>query len=533
MSERIERGAWRHDLLASIVVFLVALPLCMGIAIASGVPTERAATVGILTGIIGGIVVGLLAGSPLLITGPAAGLSVLVYELVQRFGWERVGLIVLLAGALQVAAGLCRLGQWFRAVSPAVIHGMLAGIGVLIFASQFHIMLDDSPSGSGIQNLISIPRAIWRAVVPSGDASHHQAAFVGAITILVLLCWKPLAPRQLRVIPAPLVAVIVATLASFALALPIKQVELPENLLSAINFPDVRWLDSRSAWQALLFAAVSIAFIASAETLLSAAAVDKMHQGPRTRYNRELFAQGVGNMVSGFLGGLPMTGVIVRSAANVNAGARSNLSEVFHGVWLLVFVAVFPGVLRWIPTSSLAAILVYTGCKLVDLKTARALWHHGRSEAAIYAATVIAIVTTDLLTGVLLGIALSILKLVISFSRLEVRLEDDPQSGRTVMFLEGNATFINLPKLARVLEQVPHDRELHVHFDQLGYIDHACLDLLMNWKKQHESSGSSLVIDWESLTARFRESGKNGKGNGSRPHVSNGDANRSAVKQPV
>jgi MFS superfamily sulfate permease-like transporter len=427
---------------------------------------------------------------------------------------------------------LCKLGQWFRAVSPAVIHGMLAGIGVLIFASQFHIMLDAVPRGSGLANIAAIPEAVWRGVVPSADANHHQAALIGALTILVLLFWKSFIPKRLRVVPAPLIAVIAASLATFALALPIKQVALPGSLLSAISLPDLVGFDSAGAWQATLFAAASIAFIASAETLLSAAAVDQMHRGPRTRYDRELVAQGVGNMACGFLGGLPVTGVIVRSAANVDAGARSSLSQVLHGVWLLVFVAVFPGLLRLIPTASLAAILVYTGCKLVDLKTARALWNHGKSEAAIYAATLVAIVVTDLLTGVLLGVGLSVLKLVVSFSRLSVRLEDEPQAGRTVMFLEGNATFVNLPKLAAALETVPHDRELHVHFEQLGYIDHACLDLLINWEKRHQASGSSLVIDWESLTARFRESGKNG-GNGARPRGTNGDVQRHAGKQLV
>src|SRR5262245_40781878 len=210
MNSGTDRGTWRHDLLASVVVFLVALPLCMGIAIASGVPPEKAAAVGVITGIIGGIVVGLLAGSPLLITGPAAGLSVLVFELVQRFGWERVGLIVLIAGGLQVGAGVLKLGQWFRAVSPAVIHGMLAGIGVLIFASQFHIMLDDAPHGSGIQNVLSIPEAAAKGLWPR-DGQHH-AGWIGVVTILVLILWKSFVPKRLKIVPAPLVAVVVATL---------------------------------------------------------------------------------------------------------------------------------------------------------------------------------------------------------------------------------------------------------------------------------------------------------------------------------
>jgi MFS superfamily sulfate permease-like transporter len=415
-----------------------------------------------------------------------------------------------------------RLGQWFRAVSPAVIHGMLAGIGVLIFASQFHVMLDDAPRGSGIDNLLSIPEAVWRGLAPGPDATHHYAARIGVLTILVLVGWKSLTPRRLRVVPAPLVAVLAATAATAALGLPIRQVDLPASLLAAVHYPSLAGLDSLTVWQSLLLAAVSIAFIASAETLLSAAAVDQMHQGPRTRYDRELVAQGVGNMVSGMMGGLPMTGVIVRSAANVEAGARSSKSEILHGVWLLLFVTVFPGLLRWIPTASLAAILVYTGYKLVDLKVARALWGYGKGEALIYVVTVLGIVVTDLLTGVLVGVALSLLKLVVVFSRLEVRVEDQPDNGRTTLFLEGNATVINLPKLAAALEAVPPNRELHVHFERLGYIDHACLDLLMNWEKQHEASGGSLVLDWDSLTARFHEYGKNGNGSGLPPPAGNG-----------
>jgi MFS superfamily sulfate permease-like transporter len=508
-------GDWRHDLLASIVVFLVALPLCMGIAIASGVPPEKAAAVGIITGIIGGIVVGSLAGSPLLITGPAAGLSVLVYELVQRFGWERFGMIVLLAGVMQMLAGWFKLGQWFRAVSPAVIHGMLGGIGVLIFASQFHIMLDDAPRGSGLANILALPEAVMRALVPSDGTSHAAAARIGILTIAILALWKAVVPGKLKAVPPPLVAVVVATFATVAFDLQINQVALPDNLLSAVTLPNLAEANSWAHWQSLLLAAVSIAFIASAETLLSAAAVDQMHQGPRTQYDRELFAQGAGNVVSGFCGALPMTGVIVRSATNVQAGARSSKSELLHGIWLLVFVCVFPFVLRWIPTASLAAVLVYTGYKLVDYKVIREkLLPFGWSEVAIYFATMVGIVTTDLLTGVITGVVLSLLKLLFIFSHLNIRTQDDPENRRTVLFLEGTATFLRLPKLGTALDAVPLDRELHVNFEQLDYIDHACLDLLMAREKLHQATGGSLVIDWQSLTARFREYGRNGKRHG-------------------
>jgi MFS superfamily sulfate permease-like transporter len=253
----------------------------------------------------------------------------------------------------------------------------------------------------------------------------------------------------------------------------------------------------------IILAAISLALVASAETLLCATAVDLMHQGPRTRYDRELAAQGVGNLLCGLLGALPMTGVIVRSAANVQAGGKTRASAILHGFWLLLFVSLLPFALKLIPRSSLAAILVYTGCKLVNPKAVRTLWDYGKSEVAIYAATVIAIVVTNLLTGIMVGVGLALVKLLYAFSHLGIRVEKDNERNRTVLFLEGAATFIRLPKLAAALETVPPSTELHVHFEHLSHIDHACLDLLVNWEKQHEATGGSLVIDWESLTAKF------------------------------
>lgn len=505
-AERVTTGGVRHDLLASIVVFLVALPLCMGIAIASGM--EPAA--GIITGVIGGIVVGTLSGAPLQVSGPAAGLAVVVYDIVQREGPAGLAVIVFVAGGLQLTAGLLRFGQWFRAVSPAVIHGMLAGIGVLIFAGQFHVMVDDAPKGSGLTNLLSLPEAVWKGLTPMDDSSHHLAAMVGLFTILLLIVWKPLVPGKLKAIPAPLVAVAVATAAAALLGLNVNRVPVPENLSDAIRWP------TAGAWTNLLdgrflVAGIAMAFIASAETLLCATAMDKMHRGPRTKYDKELAAQGVGNMLCGLVGALPMTGVIVRSAANVDAGARTRLSAILHGVWLLLFAAMLPQVLRMVPTASLAAVLVYTGYKLINVKVMRELSAYGRSEVAIYAATVITIVAADLLTGVLVGIGLSAIKLLYLFSHLEIHIEDRFAENRTILHLRGAATFIRLPQLAAALEQVRPSTELHVQFERLDYIDHACMDLLMNWRTQHEATGGRLMIDWESLTARFhreeRESG--------------------------
>jgi MFS superfamily sulfate permease-like transporter len=507
--------ALRHDLLASIVVFLVALPLCMGIAIASGAPPAA----GLITGIVGGLIVGAMAGSPLQVSGPAAGLAVVVYEIIQKHGFGMLGGILLVAGAIQLLAGLLKLGQWFRAVSPAVIHGMLAGIGVLIFVSQFHVMVDDAPRGNGIKNILALPEAVWKGVMPIDGSAHHWAAGIGLLTILVIVGWKGLAPRKLQVVPATLLAVVVATVVAAASGVSIKLVDVPDSIRSAVALPTADTLRGLLTGSALV-AALGMAFVASAETLLCATAVDKMHNGPRTKYDRELAAQGVGNMICGALGALPMTGVIVRSAANVEAGARTRASAILHGAWLLVFVAALPWVLKMIPTASLAALLVFTGYKLVNLKVVKELRQYGKGEVFIYVVTTVMIVATDLLTGVLTGIGLSAVKLLYGFSHLNIRVKEEAERGATVMYLDGAATFIRLPKLAAALERVPASTELHVHFEHLRYVDHACLDLLMTWEKQHEATGGQLVIDWDEFTARFqpssaaRREGANGQGRG-------------------
>jgi MFS superfamily sulfate permease-like transporter len=250
---------------------------------------------------------------------------------------------------------------------------------------------------------------------------------------------------------------------------------------------------------------LALAFIASAETLLTATAVDRMHQGPRTKYDRELMSQGLGNVICGLLGALPMTGVIVRSGVNVHAGARTRLSTVLHGIWLLLFVLIFPHVLRQIPVASLAALLVYTGFKLLNPAVVKSLLAYGKSEVAIYLITVATIVATDLLTGVLTGVGLSVARLLYIFSHLEAHLTKHPEANRVELHLKGAATFLSLPKLASTLESIPPDTEFHVHFEDLDYIDHACLDLLMNWETQHKAQGGALVIDWGSAHAMFRD----------------------------
>lgn len=630
-------GAVGQDFLASIVVFLVALPLCMGIAIASGAPVWT----GLVTGIVGGIVVGMLAGQPLQVSGPAAGLTVVMYGIIQQHGLELLGTVVLIGGLIQLVSGLAGLGQWFRAVSPAVIRGMLAGIGVLIFASQFHVMLDREPKGSGLANLTAIPAAVYDSLVipelgersqrefkveklrqlgelhrrqeairqrvvevlpdrsdfeawqnrppeeeqediqqvqalvdvqaelledlrrsvedlkvrvqqvvsnhTSGEVvgladaavrsieaalaalrdgegrqalttqdeavesisalmtslkSHNLAGLVGVLTIVLIVLWQTFCPKKLKLIPAPLIAIIIVTAVAVGLSLPVLYIEVPNNIFGEFMFPSWERLQGAD-WRALLASGFVVAAIASVETLLCATAIDQMQDRARTNYDKELFSQGVGNSICGLFGALPMTGVIVRSSTNVLAGAQTRLSAVLHGVWLLIFVSSLAFVLRLIPTATLAALLVYVGYRLVDRKAMRSLLDYGWSEFAIYVATVVMIVITDLLTGVITGVILSAIKLLYTFSHLRTRLDVDSESRHATLSLEGSATFVRLPKLAAALEKVPGNTELHVELQHLDYIDHACLDLLTNWAKQHEATGGRLVIDWESLHARF------------------------------
>jgi MFS superfamily sulfate permease-like transporter len=499
------RATIGKDALASVVVFLVALPLCMGVAIASGVSPMA----GLITGIVGGLVVGFIAGSPLQVSGPAAGLTVLVWQLVQQHGMAMLGVIVLLAGLIQLLAGILKLGQWFRAVSPAVIHGMLAGIGVLIFASQFHVMLDGKPIGSGMQNFAGILPALMQTF--SSGGTSLQAFFIGLLTIAIIVLWNMFAPKRLKILPAPLLAVVAAVIVSAIMQLKIKYIpdllanpDDINNIWTVIQYPTLENLHA-ALDPAILTAAVSVAFIASAETLLSASAVDQLHQGPRTKYDKELAAQGIGNTLCGILGVIPMTGVIVRSTANVEAGGKTRASAVLHGVWLLLFAAVLPFTLSYIPVASLAAVLVFTGYKLAYPKALPSLLKFGKSEVAIYVITIVMVVATNLLEGVLVGLGLSILKLLQAFSHLEIRWDEDIVRNRVQLHLKGAATLIRLPNLAAALEQVRPGAEVHIHFEHLDYIDHACLDLLSSWEKQHEITGGTLVIEWEELSSKFHQ----------------------------
>lgn len=491
----------RNDLPASLVVFAVALPLCVAIAKACGVPTAA----GIITAVIGGVVAGLLGGGPLQVSGPTAGLIVVLLGISDQLGLASLGVVVFLAGLIQIAAGLLRLGQWFRAVSPAVILGMLAGIGAMLFAQQFHVAVDDAPSRSPLMNLVGIPQSFLDIFDGHhGHPEHLPAALIGMLTLGILLLWNPLRPKRLKAIPGVLVAVVTATVVTFVLRLPIQRVEF-ESLASGVTAFNIAALPSLFADRLVWQLAVTVAIVASAETLLTAAAVDQMHTGPRTRFDRELAAQGIGNALCGLLGALPMASVIVRSSTNVQAGAKTRWATVLHGLWMLAFVLLAPGLLRLMPTAALAAVLVLTGVKLIEVQAIRDLWRESRVEGMICILTAITVLSVNLLAGVLLGVGLSVLKLIHTFSQLHIHQLGASANGRTTLVLEGSATFIRLPKLAAALERVPVGTALHIDLKGVSYIDHACLTLLMSWEKQHEATGGTLVLDWETLRARFQD----------------------------
>ncbi|HEX7816304.1 SulP family inorganic anion transporter [Dyella sp.] len=498
MRAYFSQGLFGRDLLGSVVVFLVALPLCMGIAIASGMPPAA----GLITGVIGGVVVGMIAGSPMQVSGPAAGLAVLVFELVREHGAAALGPVVLMAGLIQIVAGLCRAGVWFRMTSPAVIAGMLSGIGILILASQMHVLIDATPKARGLENFVAWPTAMFDAMREIEGAGSLAAFGVGVATISIMLAWEKLRPARLRFLPGALLAVVILTATVQLMGLDVKKVDVPSNLLATISLPGLG--DFTNALQpSMLIAAVTFAFIASAETLLSAAAVDRMHDGPRTRYDKELTAQGVGNLLCGLLGALPMTGVIVRSAANVQAGSATRMATILHGLWIMVFALLLPWLLRMTPVACLAGILVYTGIKMVNPMQIKSLAAYGKGTAAIYVVTTLAIVATDLLTGVIIGFAASLFRLALLSSRLKIGLDQDRnEPGLASLRLEGSATFLKVPSMARTLEQVPPNTRLKVVLDRLHHIDQACLELLRDWGRSAASKGSELIVDWAELNRR-------------------------------
>ncbi|MBE7494023.1 MAG: SulP family inorganic anion transporter [Verrucomicrobiaceae bacterium] len=461
----------RRDLPASLVVFLVAVPLSLGIALASGAPIIA----GLIGAVAGGIVTGLLAGSPLQVSGPAAGLTVVVAGLVAKFGWETMCLITACAGALQLVLGWFKVARGALIIAPSVVHGMLAGIGISIALAQIHVVLGGSPQSSPLVNLIGIPKQL--------GILNTQAAVLGFLTIAILIIWKKLKVPALKAIPGPLVAVVAGTVVSLVVNMDVKRVDLPETFaLTKLTPP--------AEWGSFIVAVITVALIASIESLLCAVATDKLHSGVRSNLDKELSAQGAGNLVSGLLGGLPITGVIVRSSANIMANAASRWSAIFHGVWVLIFALFLGGVIEQIPLAVLAGLLVHVGINLVNLHHIKELTKH--NEVFIYWSTVLGVTCVNLLAGVGIGLGLSVFFLLRRLSNTSVKMEQ--REGKWHVQISGTLTFASVPRLNAELSKIPAGHNVDIDL-AVDFIDHAAFEALHGWRENHEKTGGHVDID--------------------------------------
>lgn len=463
----------RHDLPASVVVFLVAVPLSLGVALASGAPLAS----GLIAAVVGGLVAGALGGSVVQVSGPAAGLSLVVAELVQTYGWRATCMITLLAGAVQLLLGLFRAARAALAVSPAVVHGMLAGVGAVIALSQLHVVLGGSPQRSALASLVELPGQL-------AELHGHKIA-VGLLTIAVLAVWVRL-PKPVRAVPAPLAALLAAAVTAWAFGWDVTRVDL-SGAFDEWAFPVLPQGDGHVIVAAVLL----VALLAGVESLLCSVAVDGMHTGPRADLDQELTGQGVANMVSGALGGLPLAGVIVRSTANVRAGGRTRASTVLHGVWVLVFAIGFGWTIQLIPMEALAALLVFIGVQMVNLGHVRKV--HGHGEVPVYLATMAAVILLGLAEGVLFGLALAALMALRRLTRVTVRTRRHPD-GRHHATICGSLTFLGVPRLTQELRAIPPGVAVDLDLN-IDFMDNAAFEAIHAWRLEHERLGGTVDID--------------------------------------
>ncbi|MFH8369218.1 SulP family inorganic anion transporter [Streptomyces sp. NPDC018031] len=480
---RTGRSAWRRDLPASIVLFLISLPLSLGLALATGAPPQA----GLVASAVGGIVAGLLGGAPLQVSGAATGLVVVTTDLVQRYGWRATCAITVLAGLTQLALGALRVARTALAVSPAIVHGMLAGIGVVIAIGQVHVLLGERPHTSALVNVTSLPGEL-RHLPPS-------ALLIAAVTVAVLLLWPRLPGRTghtLRTVPAPLAAVAVATVASTGMALP--RVDLPSWHLHALpDLPDGPVLG-------LIAAVLTVTLVASMESLLSAVAVDRLRAArpdagalPAPGLDRELMGQGAANVVSGLLGGMALAGGAIRGSANVAAGAVSRRSTVLHGFWVLLGALLLVGPLELIPLATLAALVMVVGVKMVSFAHIKHVQRH--QEFPVYVATLSGVVLVGVLQGVAVGIAVAGITALHRLTR--TRITVTAEAGRQVVRVQGQLTFLAVPRLSRTLALVPAGCDAVV---ELGgsFMDHAAYDALQSWATTHRAHGGSVTLSGRS-----------------------------------
>ncbi|MFE7016393.1 bifunctional SulP family inorganic anion transporter/carbonic anhydrase [Streptomyces sp. NPDC057651] len=477
------------DLSASGAVFLIALPLSLGIALATGAPLQA----GLVAAAVGGLVAGRLGGSPLQVSGPAAGLTVVTADLIHRYGWRTTCAITVIAGIAQLGLGCLRVARTALAVSPAVVHGMLAGIGVTIAVAQVHIVLGGTPQSAVLDNLRALPAELTHVDL--------AALLLSMLTLAVLFAWPRIpgrAGRALRRVPAALVAVACATATAAFAGITVTRVDLPSWSSHALaGLPE-------GPVMGLVAAVLTVTLVCSVQSLLGAVAVDKLAsskptlrpEARRSDLDRELLGQGAANIVSGTLGGLPVAGVAVRSAANVNAGSESRNSAMLHGVWVVVAALLMVPVLEQIPLASLAALVMAVGIQMVSLHHIRTVTRH--REVLVYAVTTLGVVVLGVLEGVALGIAVAVGVALHRLTRTRITHTVDEtgtpgQGGTHHVRVRGQLTFLAVPRLSRVLHQVPQGVCCVVELDG-SFMDHAAFESLQDWQKSHVAQGGKVEV---------------------------------------
>lgn len=479
---------------AGLSVFLVALPLCLGIALASGAPLYA----GLISGIIGGLMVSLISASQLGVSGPAAGLSTIVAASIISSGDYRIFLLsVIIAGFFQLLLGLLKLGSIANYFPSSVIKGMLAAIGIILISKQIPLAVGyDQPDfwTSGFLHLFSAENFSGNMLMLNTHITRG-AIVISTFSLLAYFLHRQFFKGKLKMIPAPLFVVLIGTIISILFnyvgsSFSLKQTQLvniPSNIFAGISLPDFsKLLSAASIWEDGLI----IGLLATLETLLCVEAVDKLDKHNRiTPVNRELLAQGFGNITCGFLGGIPITAVVVRGAANADAGGRTKLSAFTHGAFILLSVLLFPFVLSMIPYASLAAVLIVTGFNLTKPKLYLNMWSLGRKQFIPFALTILVILATDLLIGVSIGLLISIYFIVLNNFRAEYKISKTMRHETEVHYikLNSNVTFLNKVNLRKALDQIPLYSVLTIDGSECNFIDYDILEIISEYEnKAHD-----------------------------------------------
>lgn len=499
---RYYRLIWfKHDLPAGLTVFLVALPLCLGISLASGAPLYA----GILSGVIGGVVVSLISGSQLGVSGPAAGLTTVVYASIAGLGDYRVFLLaVFFAGAFQLVLGVLQLGTVALYFPSAVIKGMLAAIGIILVSKQIPLALGyDEPDfwTEGFLGLF-VDNKFYKNFSNFYRHFSPAAVLISVVSLAILVRFNNFFRRKAKWLPLPLLVVLVGVGLYLSMPLlhpvwalrPTQTVTIPANIFAEIATPDFSkmWGNSR-----VFVDAFTIGILASLETLLCVGAIDKLDPlKRRTPVNRELIAQGIGNMVCGLVGAIPMTAVIVRGAANVDAGGRTRLSSFTHGVFLLLAVIAIPFALNEIPFASLAAILLITGYNLSKPGLYRQMYRLGWNQFLPFIITIAVILATDLLIGVTIGLLISIYFLVRNNFKAEYKIGQHRESATEYYNIKLNSmvTFLNKVNLQKALYKIPPYSVLTIDGSDSRFIDYDVLEMISEFEKQAHEKHIQLVL---------------------------------------